>query len=193
MDYANEIYNPTSAYVARLLSDGSYGTPVYIAKLEKIGWSFEADTDEIKAYGMITDGLTIPTKATGTIDIAHMNIEALTVMTEHDTYEYDTTPNRRTRTVVFAGGAGLPYFAIIAAFAAQNGANMIGGFAKAMLTTYPAFDIDQNQFRRASTEFNAYAPDVANRRLYAQDNYETAGGIPTTAEGFATFFTEFTS
>ena len=133
-EYGDVIYNITSMYVAALQSDNSYGTPSYIDYGQQLSWEYESDEDEIKSYGQIVEKLTIPIKATGTFMQASMDLASFAILTSNSASESGSTPNRLKTVDILVGGAGLPYFGIVAAFAAPSGANMLAGFPKAKLS-----------------------------------------------------------
>lgn len=186
--YSEVIFNPTAAYVAALNNDNTYGTPQLVEYLQKFAFEFESDSDEIMSGGMIVETLAIPKKGTGTLSMAAMNYSALSILAGYAEAPLGTTPNRYNTLDVEVGGDGLPYFGIIVAYASTFNGNMLAGFPKAKLSTMPGFDVDQNKFRIGEAEIIAVSPSLLIRKVSRLRKYETAAAIPTTAEGFETFF-----
>lgn len=180
--FAEVIYNPTDLIVAKLNNDNSYGTPVRIDYFEKVAFDFEADTDEIKAGGLIVEALSIATKVTGSMDNGAMNFAAMSIL-QGDTPPavYGTTPSQYQYLDVTVGGAGNPYFGLIVQYASTLGGALLACFPKAMLSKKPGFDIDQNKFRVGSAEFGAYAPSTISRRVARLLKYETAPTMQLTS------------
>jgi len=173
--FAEVIYNPTDLIVAKLNNDNSYGTPVRIDYFEKVAFDFEADTDEIKAGGLIVEALSIATKVTGSLDNGAMNFAAMSIIQgDVPTSVYATTPSQYQYADITVGGAGNPYFGLIVQYASTLGGALLACFPKAMLSKKPGFDIDQNKFRVGSAEFGAYAPSTISRRVARLLKYETA-------------------
>ncbi|GEM_PF-2501118 len=187
-EYGDVIQNITSMYVATLGSDNTYGTPSYIDYGQQLSWEYESDTDEIKAYGLIVESISIPIKATGTFMQASMDLTSYAILTSNTASESATTPDRVKTVDQAVGGAGLPYFGIIAAFASTNGSNVIAGFPKAKLSTIPGFSVEQNTFRTSEVGIEMFAPSVTVRKVSRYKKYETAANIPATPSDFDTFF-----
>lgn len=180
--FAEVIYNPTDLIVAKLNNDNSYGTPVRIDYFEKVAFDFEADTDEIKAGGLIVEALSIATKVTGSMDNGALNFAAMSII-QGDTPPavYGTTPSQYQYLDITVGGAGNPYFGLIVQYASTLGGALLACFPKVMLTKKPGFDIDQNKFRVGSAEFGAYAPSTISRRVARLLKYETAPTMQLTS------------
>lgn len=189
LDFANELYNPSAVYVATLNNDNSYGTPQLVQKLETLSWNYESANDEINAYGMFTDSLALVKKATGSLNEAHLNWDALVILTGEQQTSSGSTPNQVATLDTLAGGEGLPYFGIITVFRGKNSSGAWFGFPKAQLTTKPGFEMDQDAFRRGSADFNAYAPSTLIRKIDRGKKYETLPANPTGASDFDTYFT----
>lgn len=180
--FAEVIYNPTDLIVAKLNNDNSYGTPVRIDYFEKVAFDFEADTDEIKAGGLIVEALSIATKVTGSMDNGAMNFAAMSIIQgDTPTTVYSTTPNQYQYADITVGGAGNPYFGLIVQYASTLGGALLACFPKAMLSKKPGFDIDQNKFRVGSAEFGAYAPSTLSRRVARLLKYETSPTMQLTS------------
>lgn len=186
--YGDVIYNITGMYVAALQSDNAYGTPSYIDYGQELSWEYEADNDEIKSYGLIVESLSIPTKATGNFMQASMDFASFAILTSFSGSESGSTPNQVNTLDLLVGGAGLPYFGIIAAFAAISGANMLAGFPKCKLQTIPGFTIEQNTFRTSEVGIDMFAPSTTVRKVSRYKKYETAAAIPSSANDFDTYF-----
>lgn len=187
--FAEVIYNPTDLIVAKLNNDNTYGTPVRIDYFEKVAFDFEADTDEIKAGGLIVEALSIATKVTGSMDNGALNFAAMSIL-QGDTPPavYGTTPSQYQYLDVTVGGAGNPYFGLMVQYASTLGGAVIVGFPKSMLSKKPGFDIDQNKFRVGSAEFGAYAPSTISRRVARVLKYETAPTMTLSSAYMQGFF-----
>ena len=185
--YGDIIYNITAMYVAALGADNSYGTPALVEYGQDFTYEYTADQDEIKSYGLIVEALAIIIKATGTLKEASLNIASKEIMTGSSESESGSTPNRVSILDIQVGGAGLPYFGLIVAGASVVG-NVLVGFPKAKLETWPSFTIEQNKFRMGEAKVNMFAPSTVIRKLVRTKKYETVTNPPTDAEGFDTFF-----
>lgn len=186
LTYGDVVYNPTAAYAATFSTTPSYGTPVQIDYLGDFDFDYDADTDELMSGGRIVETLAITKKATGTIKNGALSLASMAVLlgwTEGDytTYEVMDAP---------VGGSGLPYFGLIVAFAATNGANVLVGFPKAKLQKPPGWTIAQNKFRIGEAKFDAVPAGTTDpvRAVRVKKN-QTAASIPTDASSFLAFFT----
>ena len=186
--FGEVLYNPTELWVAKLNADNTYATPVLVDQLQKITFQFEADTDALKAYGQVTELLSIVTHGSGTLEQASLDYAAMTAMTGLTAAASGSTPNQASTMDFTTGGAGLPYFGWIGAFAGLLGANVIIGAAKCMLDQYPAFTMDQNKFRMGSAGFRFVSPNTTIRKALRARRYETAVASPASSANFATFF-----
>lgn len=187
-NYGDVIYNPTAVYVAPLLSNNTFGTPARMTYQGKLSYTYESDHDELKSGGAIREVITIPTKIKGTIEEMALDYVSWGIITGFAAAEYSTTPNRYYRAMPRLGGEGVPYVGLIVAYAALNGANLLAGFPKFKVDTPPGFDVDQNKFRKGSSDFSAVGAGDAGYAAVLQ-KYETAAQIPTSAAAFLQFFT----
>lgn len=188
--YGDTLYNAQAVSVAALTSDNSYSAPVPLRKLEQFRFAFEADTDEIQTGGLMTDLLTVTTHGTATLSNAAFNYEALLAMlgTAVVGSESGSTPNQSATVDLLVGGAGLGYFGLIGLFTSQDGANVLAGLPKAMLTEVPGVNVGQNQFRRVDVPLRFIAPSTTVRKACRIVLNESAASVPTDASGFAAFF-----
>src|SRR5690606_11975984 len=97
---------------------------------------------------------------------------------------------RQKKTLWTTGGAGTGYFGLIAAYVADDGGNMVVGFPKAKLGTFPGFTQEQNQFRHSEIPFNAFAPSTLKRIAMKSIAYETLTAPPSDQSGFQAYFDE---
>lgn len=186
--YSEVIYNPTAAWVAQANADTTFGTPVNVDYIQQVTFEYESDTDEIKSAGQFVESLAVPTKATGELSQASLDFPGMSVITGYGNTNFGATPNQYGIMNILTGGAGLPYFGMIVAYASTNGGNLLVGFPKMKLETVPGFTVDQNTFRIGTANFNAYAPSVVIRQVVRYRKYETAAQIPQTAQDFEDFF-----
>lgn len=185
--FGDIIYNITDMYVAAL-TGSTYGTPARVEYVQSFSFEFESDEDTIKAYGLNVETLSIPIGGTGTIAEASLSWGAMAVMTGNSESSSGSTPNGVKQIDMLAGGAGLPYFGVIASYAAVEG-NALIGFPKCKLVSLPAFTVEQNQFRASDMGIKMVAPSAVIRKLMRLKKNETAATVPTSSGDFGTFFT----
>jgi len=193
--FAEVLYNPTRAIVAKLNSDNTFGTPQEIDYIQKLDFDFGADTDTIKSAGLIVEKLSIATEVTGNIGMAAMNFAAMSIlMGDTPPSVYGTTPNQYQYLDITLGGSGNPYFGLVVVYAATLGGNVIVGFPKAMLDKKAGFTMDQNKFRLGEAAWGAVAPSTTLRRCARVMKNETAtstGGVTLSSAWFASFFSGY--
>lgn len=177
--------------IASYTAFGDYGTPVSLDIDQMLSLEPQADTDDLRDSGAITDGLTVVTHATGTIGFGGITLSALNIMTGTSSASSGTTPNRVVTRNWDAGANGLPYFAAIGVARASGNQRKIIAIPKLLLDAYPTFTMDgtENKFIINEVAFRAFA-DGANSRVFIEKDYETASDYttPTTAETFEAFF-----
>lgn len=177
--------------IASYTAFGDYGTPVSLDIDQMLTFEPQADTDDLRDSGAITDGLTVVTHATGTIGFGGISMTALNTMTGTTSSSSGTTPNRVMTRNWDAGANGLPYFAAIGVARASGNQRKIIAIPKMLLNTYPTFNMDgtENKFIINEVEFRAFA-DGANSRVFIEKDYETASlyVTPATAAEFEAFF-----
>lgn len=171
--------------IATLNSDGTYGTPVSLVYGQTFGFTSEADTDQLKAFGMIVETLTVPTHFTGTFTQGAIDIDAYEIMCGLTADVSGSSPSGQTDLSFTAGGSGLPYFGMIGRLAGVQGAGVLVGFPKMMLDSYPSFEVEQNRFIMPETSARAIVQDTTSRMAAKVRMLETAQEIPT---DFDTFF-----
>jgi hypothetical protein len=189
--YGDVIYNPKAAVVAAITAtdpDIVYGTPVFVDYIDRVSFEFEADNDELNSGGQTVEAISIIKKGTGTLMLGSLDLTGSSVpMLGITAQTYGTTPNRYTIAKPKTGGQGLPYFGMIVEYAALNGANCVVAFPKCLLETYPAFDVEQNRFRRGEAAFSFFSPSVIKRELYLLRTNETAAALPATQLAFQSY------
>lgn len=194
VEWGDVVYNPNGAVVSGLQNDGSYSGYGTIDYMGDFSFEVESDEDEIMVAGMIVEQLTIPKRATGTIKDASLNWDALVLMgaTQGNAIvAAGTTPNRSEQIDFLFGGQGLGYFGLVVRYEATNGANLLAGFAKCMLSTIPPFTAAQNKFRTGETGVKMVAPSQIIRKVLRMEKYETAQAVPANAGEFDDFFAGF--
>lgn len=185
MAFADVIYTITDIRVAKLLASGSYHTTSFSLLLgSEMSFSFSADNDQIKSYGLLAALLSIITGVEGTLKQASIDRDGIYVLTGTDAESSGSTPNQQVTMDVLAGGAGLPYFGAVGNFAADDGGNALVGLRKCKLDTWPAWTVEQNRFRITDTPFKAIPIDTTTRKLVRIRPYETATSIPSDINSF---------
>lgn len=189
VQFSEVLYNPTRIVVAALQNDNTYGTPVDVDYFMKMGFTIEADEDEIKSGGLIVEKLSIATKVAGDFSNGSLNFAAMSIVQgDSPSSVYSSTPNRYQYLDVTVGGSGNPYFGMIVEVKSTLGGNALIGFPKSMLKVKPGFTMDQNKFRVGEAGFEAFAPNQQIRRVARILKYETAASIQLTAAYFNGFF-----
>lgn len=191
--FGEVIYNITNMYVATPLGGGVFGPPAHVDLLSMFSYQFAADDDQIKAYGLVVELLTINTHIEGEIQQASIDAVVHQILTGEDSSSSGTTPDRVVTADALVGGAGLPYFAWIAEYASLDGARFVAGAAKCKLDVRPGFQADQNKFRIGQAGLKMIAPSTTARIALRTKRIEGAYTFPTDAAGFATFFSGFYS
>lgn len=190
MSYGDIIYNITDIKVSALASDNSYGTPVSLIEGQKLTWEFVMDEDSIKSYGLVTNSLSIATHAEGSLEQAALDFGAYAIMLGTSATTAGVSPNETATMDFEVGGAGLPYFGIMATYVAPSGANLIVGFPKCQLKAIPPFSAEQNQFRTGEVSIKMFAPSTTVRKLVRYIKNETAATLPTLSADWDTWFTD---
>ena len=191
VEYGDVVYNPNSAVISGLQNDGTYSGYGTIDYMGDFNFETESDEDEIMVAGVVVEQLTIPKRATGTIKDASLNWDALVLMGATQgaaIVAAGSTPNRSERIDFVFGGEGLQYFGLVVRYEATNGANLLAGFPKCMLSTIPPFTAAQNKFRTGEAGIKMVAPSQIIRKAIRMEKYETAQAVPANAGAFDTFF-----
>lgn len=184
MAFGDIAFNVTSIRVARMLANGTYLTTSYEIQLgQEMSFKAAHDTDQIKAYGMITNRLSILTSLEGMMRQASMDDNALFVMTGTGTSTSGVTPAQVATATFLGGGSGMPYFGLVAAVAAEDGANALVGVYKCQLNEVPAWKVEQNKFMIAELPFFAMALNTSGRKMFTRKKYETAVSVPVDING----------
>lgn len=182
------IYNIEAMAVAALLDEqlGTYGSPAFVRYGGDMSWEYAADTNDLKAYGMVVETLTVPTHATGSLNRGAVDFPVMSIMTGMASESSSGANYVQWDPTV--GGEGTAYFGLIAKFAAKNGKKMVCGHAKMKLETIPAFSIAQNEFRMDETAFKTLAPSTTLRKFVRYRAYTSYGDLPDNANDFGAFF-----
>lgn len=174
-DYADYMFNLTNLVVAAILPDGSVSsTSVALEDGSKLSFEVKSDKTSVKSYGMMSRAAAIPTHIEGEIEYASFNAEALPIICGLTAVETGTTPNRITTSKFLAGNAGVPYFALIGALAADDGGNGLVGLYKVKLDSHPGITQDQNNYIIYNQKFTGVIKAPTSRELYVLKQYETA-------------------
>lgn len=185
VNYGDVVFTLIDLKVAPWLAGNTYSpTAVTLGYSSEMSFQVNSDTDQIKAFGMLVELLAVITHAEGKIKNAAVDSEATYVLSGFATTSSGTTPSRTGTLDILGGGAGLPYFGAVGAFAGLNGAGILVGIRKCKLDTIPGWTVEQNKFRMAETGFKGIVPDTSTRSLLKIRKYETAIAIPVDLNSF---------
>lgn len=163
-----------------ILAD-TFGTAVELPEPQTFEFGFEADTDQIKAQGYMRHTLAVTTHATFKLASAGIPFAALAVLTGASNSSSVVSPNQLRRLNFSAGGAGLPYFAIVGQMVGEQGDDIWVGLPCCKLSMPPGWKAEQNKFVIGETKGLAIKPDTRNLVYYF--GHETA--VEPTASNFA--------
>lgn len=173
-------------------NSGAYNVPISMDKDQKVMIEFQADTDDLRDSGAVVDFLTVVTHATLTIGYGGIDHDALAILSGTSTSTSGTTPNQVRTHDWQAGADGLPYFGFIGVGRATNGARIAVGCPKAILDTFPSWELDgtQNKFIINETAGRAAADSALSNLIVRVRSYETASdySTPDSAATFLAFF-----
>lgn len=187
LEFADVIYNVTGLSVARRLASGAWAASSYALTYgAELTITPVHATDMLMAYGMTVEALSVPTHAEGSLKNGAVDRFGMWVMGALDSSSSGTTPNQVTTQTHLAGGAGMPYFALIASLASLDGSNVLLGLPKVQLDAMPEWKMEGNKFRLGEIKFKALPKDTSSRKYIYSKSYETAGSIPA---DFNSFFT----
>jgi hypothetical protein len=194
MTYALVAYNVTKVSVAALTGTNTYGTPATINILTRLEVSDVIETDMLPSYGMMAEALAIPTHKEGKLTVGSAEIAASPILFGR-TWAADTgtPPNQSSTQQQVAGGAGFPYFAIIAQIATTGGGSQIIGAPKCQIQGTPMIGGDANRFSTGEMSFIALPANPTIGRVMRIDRAQGTYVFPADAAAFATFFTGFFS
>lgn len=167
----------------------AYDTPISLDVDQMVNVEFEADVDELRDSGAITDGLTIVTRATLTIGWGGIDHSALAIMTGTSTSTSGSSPNV-VRTHDFKGGAAnaLPYFGIIGVAYELNAGRVAIGLPRCKLNRYPNWALDgkENKFVISEVPGKAFAEsDNFNGMVARMRSYESSAEYVTPVDAAA--------
>lgn len=178
-NYADHVFNLTDLVVAPILASGAISAvSVRFGEGSKLSFQVKADGDMIKAYGTASRKATIPTHVEGEIEFASLDKDAYAVVAGVTAVEAGLTPNRVSTMKFLAGGAGLPYFAMVGAMAADDGGNEHVGLYKVKLDTLPEYNSEMNKYVLYNAKFTAVVKNTISRELYVVKINETAVAVP---------------
>lgn len=185
VSYGDVVFTLNDLKVAPWLSGNTYSpTAVSLGYTSTLSFSVQADNDQIKAFGMLVELLSVITHIEGNIENAAIDSEASWVLSGFATTSSGSAPSRTGTMDILGGGGGLPYFGAVGAFAGLNNSGIFVGIRKCKLDTFPEWNVDQNKFRMAKTGFKGVVPDTSSRYLIRIRKYETATTVPTDLNTF---------
>ena len=195
MAFGETVIQLTDLYAAPLEADNTFGTPVRIPVVEEFKFEFEHDEDEIKAYGVLVELLSVPIGATSEATEAKLDWATWPVLVGATPATTGVDPNQIESIEIAGGGEGVPYHGLMSVFATTNNQRLAVGFCKSKVMSIPGFDMGQNQFRRGKIEWKHVAGSDAIRKFWKAQRYQTAGDLVdfSVAANWDTFFTGFFS
>ncbi len=177
------------------IGSGAYtGTVVNMDSDQLFSVEPQSDNDEMRDSGAITRALSVFTKMNWTIGMGGWDVDALAIVTGSSSSSSGSTPNRVRTTKHFAGGAGLPYFGMIAAAPTDDGGVFVLGLKICKANAKPAAEWDgkENKFHVSEVEGVAIADAANSNIIFVDKQYETAAdwtaAKPTNAATFLAFF-----
>lgn len=178
-NYADHVFNLTDLVVASILANGNINTvSIRFGEGSKLTFQVKSDGDMIKAYGMASRKATIPTHIEGEIEFASFDKDAYAVVTGITAVEAGLTPNRIGTMKFLGGGAGLPYFAMVGAMAADDGGNEHVGLYKVKLDSLPEYNSEMNKYVLYNAKFTGVVKNTTTRELYVVKINETSVAVP---------------
>ncbi len=153
----------------------TFGTAVELPEAQTLEFSFETDTDAIKAGGYLQHLLAVTTHATLKLSSAGVPFEALAILSGASNNSSGTPPNRTRRLNVGAGGSGLPYFGVVGKLVGEQGDDLHVGLPVCKLDGVPSWKAEQNKFVIASAEGRAIKR--ASGHLVYLLGHETAASV----------------
>jgi hypothetical protein len=140
--------------------DDTYGTPESVPAGRSVEVSFEHDNNVMPGYGRIVRRNSIEKSASLSIGAGGVPHAALAIMMGASIGESGSTPNRLRTMHTVAGGAGMPYFGMIAVAATDDGGVFVVALRACMLNARPTINIDgeNNTFVMSDAEAAGDAP-----------------------------------
>lgn len=173
--YGEVGYTIVDLRIAALLSTGLYGTSVQLDYLQELEFTTQADTDMIKAFGYQVESLSVPTHATGTMQLGSIDFSAYVILAGLTEVISGTAPTEQSILDILAGGeSGLPYFGVVGKLQSVLGADLHVGFFKAKLDTVPGFRMEQNRFILPQSAMTMIVNNQTDRKLVRLERHETA-------------------
>lgn len=192
-EFAEVPFALSDLVVAQWVSTTSYGIPASIAGGQRMEVAVTSDTDQLREYSAIVEGLAVVVGGEVTLKQGGIDFSALATITNNATRTSATTPNRLREMDVVAGGAGLNYFGVLGRVPTTDGGATIVGLPKVKLNSFPSWTLDgeTNKFFIAETEGMFFAVTNAGvTKVMRIRSYETASDFVTPASGgaFSNFF-----
>jgi hypothetical protein len=195
-EFGEVIYLCTNIIVASYNSvTDTFGTPISLAVGQMLTVEPEADTDQLRTYGVVGDVLSVPTGAKITLGAGAIDRDALGAIGGAANYTSGLTPNRVVTTDWKMGEDGeLPYFGAIGTARGTNGVLVAVGIQKAKLNVQPKYTLDGKENKFNLLEIEGYAAPVERSNIWMgvrTKTYETASDFtaPADATAFKAFFT----
>lgn len=176
------------------ISGDTFSTPASMASGQTLEVESDADTDQLKGYGVTTRLLTVVRGSKLKFAAGGVDTSVMAIIGGVANYTSGLTPNQKRRTRQPAGGGGLPYFGTIGTAPTDDGGLMALGLYACKLDKTPKFTFDGKENKFNMWESEGYAiPFVISGAYYMWVTrfYETASDYTTPADGtaFKAFFT----
>lgn len=193
VSYAQNGFNITDLVVCAQLQDGTFtGTPVRLANGQKCSIEPQAVEIEQTGYGLTVELATIITHADFSLGQGAIDYAAYAIIAGTTNDEYGTTPNQYAEVHKAAGGAGLPYFALIGKAASVGGSAILVGLPRAKLSTQPSLPMSENEFIVPEADGRSIRNPASSGRFsnvpFILKPYETSPTIALTVDFFDNFF-----
>lgn len=194
-EFAEKVITLSDLQVAPYnITANTYGAPVALAGGQTLDVEFQADTDELRVYGVIGALLRVTTGAALTLSEGGIDFSARAILTGWANSTSGTTPNQVRSSRIKAGGANqLPYFGVIGTGSTDDGGLMVVGLRCCKLDAIPKMTLDgqENKFNVSESSGMAIPVAISNvLDMGTVKGYETASGYtaPTDGATFLSFF-----
>lgn len=185
-EFASIGYNLVQIKIAALdTADYTFGTPVELEYGQELGFEAAADNQELKAYGLTVQLLSVITHFTGTLSQGLIDVNAYSILVGEASVD-SGSPVTQSTLDYLVGGAGLPYFGLIGRLASVGGADIHLGFPMCKLDRVPNFQIRQNEFIMPSSGIKMIAPDTTTRKAARLRRHVTTTAITADFDAFFT-------
>lgn len=194
-EFAEVSYTLTDCIVAAYnKTANTYGVPAALASGHIVEVEPEADTDQLRGYGVKTALLSVVVGAKITFGAGGVDANVMAIVSGASNATSGSDPNQVRVQKWGAGGAGLPYFGLIGVAATDDGGVKIVGLQCCKLDTHPKYTMDGKENKFNTSETSGYAIPIAISSasiLMVTRDVQTASGwvAPLVGANFLNFFT----